>query len=292
MLPQDNDIVMTPWHGAVVRGANGSVSMSHAILVPAMTHDIVHSDGRPSYFRERANIFNWHNMDVTFEYMYPCGIIIKPVDPMSVYPLCMVDMQKVRKLALTCSPIVLRGFSHPRDRDPYDHRSGVHGRSGIFQGARNESSPDTPDFQYLLPQPESQQDDGRLLFASSDLFTRYLPQAYNIQKLGKIKWAIRNPESHDLIMEGTALVVQHPIRKSPCIRWHQLWAKPQGCHELANRITIENGSQSLAALVDSLLLDYRVCLRLTREKGDMLVSDKFAILHSPTMVGGNPTGRL
>ncbi|KAF2968322.1 hypothetical protein GQX73_g5263 [Xylaria multiplex] len=111
MLPQDNEIVMTPWHGAAVRSADGSVSMSHAILIPAMTHDIVYIDGRPSYFRERSEVFNWPNMDVTFEYMYPCGIMIKPANPTSFYPLSMVDMQKVRTLATTCSPVVLRGFS-------------------------------------------------------------------------------------------------------------------------------------------------------------------------------------
>lgn len=123
MLPQDNEIVMTPWHGAVVRGADGSVSMSHAILVPAMTHDIIYVDGRPSYFRERADVFSWPTMEVTFEYLYPCGIMIRPASPSSDYSLSMVDMQRIRTLAITCSPIVLRGFSNTKDRRTYIARA-------------------------------------------------------------------------------------------------------------------------------------------------------------------------
>lgn len=111
MLPQDNKIVMTPWHGSVVRGADGSVSMSHAILVPAMTHDIVYVDGRPSYFRERSPVFDWPALDVSFEYLYPCGIVIKPVKRAAAYALSTVDMQKIQTLAMTCSPVILRGFS-------------------------------------------------------------------------------------------------------------------------------------------------------------------------------------
>ncbi|KAJ8132620.1 hypothetical protein O1611_g997 [Lasiodiplodia mahajangana] len=147
MLPQDNEIVMTPWHGAVVRGADGSVSMSHAILVPAMTHDIIYADGRPSYFRERSDVFSWPSMEVTFEYLYPCGIMIKPANPSSTYPLSMVDMQKIRTLAMNCSPIVLRGFSNTKDRrtfiaKAYDLGPVLPWKSGVIQEVKDESNND------------------------------------------------------------------------------------------------------------------------------------------------------
>lgn len=114
-IPQDNETVMTPWHGAVVRGVDGSISMSHAILIPAMTHDIVYADGHPSYFRERSDLFQWPNMEVAFEYLYPCGIMVKPSNKTCVYPLSMVDTKKVRALAMECSPFVLRGFARSQD---------------------------------------------------------------------------------------------------------------------------------------------------------------------------------
>ncbi|KAI8624787.1 Clavaminate synthase-like protein [Xylariaceae sp. FL1651] len=324
MLPQENEVVMTPWHGAVVRGADGSVSMSHAISVPAITHDIVYINGQASYFRERSDVFNWPAMDVVFEFLYPCGILIKPANPASVYPLSMVDMQKVRTLAMTCSPIVLRGFSNTKDRrtfiaKAYDLGPVLPWKSGVIQEVRNESNndpqsnsvvsaeampmhydgmfkiitvkdertgkekkvSDTPHFQYFVSQSAAQPGDGFTLFASSDLFARYLPQAYNIKKLEKIRWTCRSHGFFHHIMEDIPLVVRHPTRNSPCIRWHQPWPKWRTAYGYAD-ISIDNGSQSLIPLVDSLLFDRRVCLRFSWQEGDVLVSDNFAMLHTRT----------
>ncbi|TRX94235.1 hypothetical protein FHL15_005003 [Xylaria flabelliformis] len=324
MLPQDNEIVMTPWHGAVVREANGRVSMSHAILVPAMTHDVIHVDGRPSYFRERSDVFDWPSMEVTFEYMYPCGIIIRPANPTSVYPLSMVDMQKVRTLAMTCSPVVLRGFSNTKDRRTFIAKAHDLGpvlpwKSGVIQEVKDESNndpqsnsvvsaeampmhydgmfkiitvkdektgkekrvSDTPHFQYFVSQSAAQPGDGYTLFASSDLFARYLPQTYNINKLEKIKWTCRSHGFFHHIMEDIPLVVRHPSRNSPCIRWHQPWPRWRTAYGFAD-ISIDNGSQSLIKLIDSLLFDRRVCLRFSWQEGDVLVSDNFAMLHTRT----------
>ncbi|RWA08676.1 hypothetical protein EKO27_g6417 [Xylaria grammica] len=216
MLPQDNEIVMTPWHGAAVRSLDGSVSMSHAILIPAMTHDIVYVDGRPSYFRERSEVFNCPNGDISFEYMYPCGIIIKPTNPTSLYPLSMVDMQKVRTLATTCSPVVLRGFSNTEDCGAFITRAyyGLGSARAIQEvqdmsnnatkgsimapaemmhpnmlkmavvetehSSDDKKTSDSPHFQCFVSQSAPRSDDDCMLFASSDLFVRYLPQAYNI----------------------------------------------------------------------------------------------------------------
>ncbi|GAW11691.1 hypothetical protein ANO14919_010410 [Xylariales sp. No.14919] len=226
MLPQDNEIVMTPWHGAVVRSLDGSVSMSHAILIPAMTHDIVYVDGRPSYFRERSEVFNCPNGDISFEYMYPCGIIIKPTNPTSLYPLSMVDMQKVRTLATTCSPVVLRGFSNTEDCGAFITRAyyGLGSARAIQEvqdmsnnatkgsimapaemthpnmlkmavvetehSSDKKKTSDSPHFQCFVSQSAPRSDDDYMLFASSDLFVRYLPQAYNIT-LAKVANVLR-----------------------------------------------------------------------------------------------------
>lgn len=264
MLPQDNEVVMTPWHGAVVRGADGRVSMTHAILIPAMTHEIVYEDDlegrrRPSYFRERSEVFDWKGMDVTFEYMYPCGVIIRPAAKKKhqgsgeAYPLSMVDMQKVRALALACSPVVLRGFCKDAEDDNYsveinnllyDLEEDIAENGEMGQRQQHE---DTTRFQLLTTQPAG--DDGSnisssssslSLFASSDLLARYLPQAYNIKKLEKIKWSyhrsrcsrgIINPPPHHHPppphvrscgdSKSISLVATHPIKNTPCIRWPQ-----------------------------------------------------------------------
>ncbi|KAI1330922.1 Clavaminate synthase-like protein [Xylariaceae sp. FL0255] len=316
MLPQDNEVVMTPWHGVVV--------LSHALSVPSLTHDIVYVDGRPSYFRERSELLNWAGMDVTFEFLYPCGIMIKPAHPTSIYPLSMVDMQKIRTLATTCSPIVLRGFSNTKDRrafiaKAYDLGPVLPWKSGVIQEVKDESNndpgsnsvvsaeampmhydgmfkikmitdektgkekkvSDTPHFQYFVSQSAAQPGDGYTLFASSDLFARYLPQAYGIRKLEKIKWTCRSHGFFEHVMEDIPLVVRHPTRNSPCIRWHQPWPRWRTAYGYAD-ISIDNGSQSLIPLVDSLLFDRRVCLRFSWHEGDVLVSDNFAMLHTRT----------
>ncbi|KAI1816877.1 Clavaminate synthase-like protein [Poronia punctata] len=292
MLPQDNDIVMTPWHGAVVRGADGRVAMTHAILVPAITHDIVYDEGRPSYFRERSDVLNWAGMDVTFEYLYPCGVVVRPAKETFVYPLASVDMDKVRTLALTCSPVVLRGFSDTQaDRTPVAEASGnvtpiisrtsgtslllLHNEDiGPGSGQVYQSLRDTPIFQYF--KVPSQRHQLGTLFASSDLFARYLPEAYNIKKLSKIKWTRRGPES---VVSGIPLVVSHPTRHSMYI----CWRRP----DEQVKVSIDNGSQNLVGLIDALLLDPRVCLRFSWEEGDVLVTDKFSTL---LLSGDSPIG--
>ncbi|KAI3338332.1 Clavaminate synthase-like protein [Ustulina deusta] len=311
MLPQDNEIVMTPWHGAVVRGVDGSISMSHAILIPAMTHDIIYVDGHPSYFRERSDIFNWPDMEVIFEYLYPCGIMIKPADSTSIYPLSMVDMQKIRTLATTCSPVVLRGFSNIKECGTfismsYDLVPGLPWKSGIIQevevvsaedismncdgvskittakdeniGQENANS-DTPHRQYSVSQSAAQPRADYTLFASSDLFARYLPQAYHIKKLEKLKWSCRSHRLLPRIMENIPLVIRHPIRNSPCLRWHQPWPEWRTSYGFVD-IRIENGSQSLIPLINSLLVDRRVCLRFLRQEGDIFVFDSLSMLHT------------
>lgn len=140
----------------------------------------------------------------------------------------------------------------------------------------------TPHFQYFVSQSAAQPGDGcYTLFSSSDLFARYLPQAYNIRKLEKIKWTCRSPGFQDHVMEGMPLVVRHPTRNSPCIRWHQPWPKWRTAYAFAE-ISIDNGSQGLIPLIDSLLFDRRVCLRFSWQEGDILVSDNFAMLHART----------
>lgn len=86
-------------------------------------------------------------MELTFEFLYPCGMIIRPANPTSVYPLSMVDMQKVRTLALTCSPVALRGFSNTKDRRMFIAKAHDLGpvlpwKSGVIQEVKDESNDD------------------------------------------------------------------------------------------------------------------------------------------------------
>ena len=237
MLPQDNELIMTPWHGAVVRGVNGSVSVSHAILIPAMTHNIVYAGGHPSYFRERSDLFDWPDVDGR-----DCHLNI---------------------------PI---------------HAHSAVKSSTAKHGAMNQedSTSSAPQSQYSVLELPAQSNSDYTLFASSDLLTRYLPQAYPISKLEKIRWEYRcNRPCH----RGTGnipLVVRHPIRNSPCIRWPCPWQISEAIAD----ISIENGSKGLIRLINGLLADRRVCLRFLGQEGDIAVVDNFTMLHTvPTLSG-------
>ncbi|KAL9005520.1 MAG: hypothetical protein Q9188_001722 [Gyalolechia gomerana] len=123
LLPQLGR-AFTPWHSSLVRAVDGSITMSHARDVPALTHELIFDkDGHPSYFRERSPLFSWPGMDVEFNYIYPTGIIITPRDPSSKYSLRNVQMQKVRALSEACSPVILRNFTDTTDAHIFESKA-------------------------------------------------------------------------------------------------------------------------------------------------------------------------
>ena len=113
----------TPWHSSIAVNADGTFHTVHAEDVRE-THDLIYKDGRPYYFRERSDLFDWraNGLTVKFEHLYPCGLIIRPVDiddsraPPSIRT---IPMRKVRQLSNTFSPIVLRGFADCLSEDDY-----------------------------------------------------------------------------------------------------------------------------------------------------------------------------
>lgn len=324
---------MTPWHGALVRKVDGSISMAHANTIAGLDYELIYEYGRPSYFRERSPLFDWAGLDLKFEYLYPTGILIKANQLHVTYPMHMIYMGKVRLLAEKCSPIALRGFENTLDKRFYTAKAYELGdvqpwKSGVIQVVKdsdnkdplnnsvvsNEAMPmhydgmfklikvedengmekevsDTPRFQYFVSHEVAAPGDGYTLFASSALFARYLPKSYNIDKLSKIKWSCHSHGFFSHKLTDMPLVVPHPTLKTPCVRWHQPWPKWKTAFGYAD-ITIDNGSQNLIQLVDSLLFDRRVCLRYTWKKGDLLVSDNFAMLHTRTAFKGSEAREL
>lgn len=333
LLPQDNNVIMTPWHGALVRKVDGSITMAHASTIAGLNYELIYNGGRPFYFRERSTLFDWGELDVEFEYLYPTGILIKAKQPHSTYPMHMIYMEKVRLLAEKCSPIALRGFANTLNERSYTAKAYELGdvlpwKSGVIQVVKdngnkdpqnnsvvsNEAMPmhydgmfklikvkdeygkekevsDTPRFQYFVSQEVADPGDGYTLFASSALFARYLPKSYNIDKLSKIKWSCDSHGFFSHKLTDISLVIPHPTQNTPCIRWHQPWPKWKTEFGFAD-ITIDNGSQNLVPLIDSLLFDRRVCLRYTWEKGDLLVNDNFGMLHTRSAFKGNKAREL
>ncbi|PHH65699.1 hypothetical protein CDD81_1785 [Ophiocordyceps australis] len=122
LIPQEGR-VQTPWHSALVRAVDGTITMSHAAEVSNLTHELIFENGRPSYFRERSDLFNWPGLDVSFKYLYPTGILISARSPDQSYSFRDVPMQKIRRLATLCSPVVLRGFRDTTDEEVFTYRA-------------------------------------------------------------------------------------------------------------------------------------------------------------------------
>ncbi|KAL8660011.1 MAG: hypothetical protein Q9202_006837 [Teloschistes flavicans] len=147
IIPQTGRSV-TPWHGALIRAVDGSITMSHAASVSALTHELIFDkQGRPSYFRERSDLFDWPGMDVDFNYIYPTGIVVTPRDSNSRYSFHNVHMQKVRALSEACSPVVLRGFTDTTDQHTFEAKAYDCGTVqpwtfGIRQSVKDSMNPD------------------------------------------------------------------------------------------------------------------------------------------------------
>ena len=114
---------MTPWHSSIAVGVDGSFRTVHAADVRE-THDLIYKDGRPYHFREKSSLFDFGELKVEFEHLYPCGLIIRPASGSGPAPSYRdVDVKKIRKLAEVQSPVILRGFADTTDRELFISRA-------------------------------------------------------------------------------------------------------------------------------------------------------------------------
>lgn len=108
----------TPWNCAPALHIDGSFRFEHSeVFAHCPKYDLIFRNGRPSHYRQKSGLFNWSDVDVVFEPLYPCGFLIKPRNTAAPVSVQAIDMQKVRELAEENSPIVLRGFTETTDGD-------------------------------------------------------------------------------------------------------------------------------------------------------------------------------
>jgi alpha-ketoglutarate-dependent taurine dioxygenase len=138
-----------------------------------------------------------------------------------------------------------------------------------------------PGYQFFTCPATAPKGGGYTLFASSRLFFRYLPHPWTAERLEKITWAMDNDGFWDAKLKNLPLIVKHPVSGLPCVRWHQPWDSSKTKFSTCD-VTIENDHPSLVGVVDRLTYDHRVCLRFEWEKGDLLISDNTAMLHTRT----------
>ena len=118
LIPQSaGSFPMTPWHCAIAVGIDGAYRTVHAADV-VLTHELVHRHGRPYCFREKSDLYDWGEMEVSFEHLYPCGLVVRP-SAGSGGPCALrdIDVAKLRGLAEYQSPIIARGFAATTEHD-------------------------------------------------------------------------------------------------------------------------------------------------------------------------------
>ncbi|KAF9769205.1 hypothetical protein IL306_013394 [Fusarium sp. DS 682] len=276
VLPLASGHPMTPWHGALVRAVNGDVTM----MVRPAREDLEYS---------------LQNVDMTKlrELSHQCSPVIlrgfKDTRHKSVFVAKAKEMGSILPLKEGDIIVVKDQLEDAPDADVTTtseampmHYDGMF-RFKIIKDdqGREEITSDPPLLQLFVCQVTAGRNEGFTLFASSHLFCRYLPDKYHIDSLRNIRWTCNSSGYFDHRVPSLPLVVSHPVDSQPCIRWHETWPQEKTKFGAAT-ITIDNGDQSIVALVDTLLHDERVCLRFTWEVGDVVVNDNVKTLHTRT----------
>ncbi|TDZ26084.1 Spore wall maturation protein DIT1 [Colletotrichum orbiculare MAFF 240422] len=65
---------MTPWHCAVAVDVHGNFKTGH-VGVWRDTHELVHRNGQPYFFREKSDLYSW-DAQVEFEHLYRGGLVV------------------------------------------------------------------------------------------------------------------------------------------------------------------------------------------------------------------------
>ncbi|KAJ5104404.1 Pyoverdine biosynthesis [Penicillium alfredii] len=141
--------------------------------------------------------------------------------------------------------------------------------------------PCPPGYQFFTCPVTAPKGSGYTLLANSRLFFRYLPLPWTTERLAKVTWALSNDGYWESELTQQKLVEDHPVLGVPCLRWHQPWDSSRTKFS-ACEVRIENDEQGLVDVVNCLVYDYRVCLRFEWEKGDLMINDNTAMLHTRT----------
>ncbi|KAJ4988867.1 taurine catabolism dioxygenase TauD [Stagonosporopsis vannaccii] len=259
----------TPWHSAVVAELDGSYRSVQRHTVDQDKYELIHRNGRPYFFRAKSDLFDWSadGCEVDFEHLYPTGLIIRPTA--GAPSMTSIPMKKVRTLANTFSPVVLRGFSDTEERDVFVNSANGLGKVLAGKDLTGLSPDDATDalkssnYQLFSCIKSTPNGGSHTLFTASRLLFRYLSPP----------WSVEGLEAAELdTQDELPLVVRHPVTGEPCIRWKDVSNNPKSTES-------EGENETLISMIKTHIYDWRLCLRFSWEKGDLLVTDNTATLH-------------
>ncbi|KAI2627258.1 Pyoverdine/dityrosine biosynthesis protein-domain-containing protein [Hypomontagnella submonticulosa] len=69
----------SPWHSCVAISVDGSYSTVHSQTVRE-SHNLIQKDGRGYYYREKSELWDWEDEEITFQPEYPNRIVVRPAN--------------------------------------------------------------------------------------------------------------------------------------------------------------------------------------------------------------------
>ena len=262
--PGWNPDFITPWHGAVAVLADASVRVVDASTVDKSRFDIVASpQGRPWLLREKSELFKWPGMHLDFEPLYPCGMVVKPKQGLGPYRFEYVEMSRVRRLALSAAPLLLRGFTMEVEKQIFRDKANQLGEivqwpfgdilevrenadfnmnnvltneampfhyDGVFKTATDPETGEVisvpPLFQMFRNRAAAQQVGGLTLFSSSRNFIPLLGKdTIELEELRKLTWKTFTEKNQGFGGDDLVLpfISSHSETGADSFRYHEPW---------------------------------------------------------------------
>lgn len=148
-----------------------------------------------------------------------------------------------------------------------------------------EIKPNPPRFQMFTSPTPSPKNTGFTLFSASSRLFRYLPPWLSVDYLRTLTWSVTTTSFGAPKLRNLPLILDHPTTGKPMLHYHEPWPQSKTKFE-ATLVTIhgegvdEEKSAAICDALDALLHDRRVAYWHAWDKGDMLVSDNLAMLHT------------
>lgn len=262
--PSTNPGFLTPWHGAVAVFADTGMRVVDASTIDKTKFDLVtNAQGHPWLLREKSDIFEWPGMTLDFEPLYPCGMLVKPREGYGPYKFEDVDMKRVRRLALSTAPLLLRGFSMEVQKEVFRKKAGELGEiqvwpfgdilevrenagfnmnnvltneampyhyDGVFKTAKDEKTGEVisvpPLFQMFRNRAADQQVGGLTLFSSSrNMLPLFGPETIPLDELRQLKWKTYTTANQAFGGQELLLpfISPHPETGADTFRFHEPW---------------------------------------------------------------------
>jgi hypothetical protein len=111
LIPQPNgEFPRSPWHCSIAVGLDGTYRTVHSKDVRE-SHNLILQHGRPYFFREKSDLWDWGTDEVAFRPLYLRGVVVAPTRGFSGRSLTEGEVDKLNQLA-QLQPVRADGFTN------------------------------------------------------------------------------------------------------------------------------------------------------------------------------------